>query len=121
MKEYIRWYDKDKYLSTFMVLLQTLPPKVQEEVGQDMILNIPKIIESDYDKFINIMSEHNPKDYKRWYDQNPELHCAIEAMQGLTKEQREELIYSISDIILKHTGIELTPVQERFKQIEIYD
>ncbi len=121
MKEYIRWYDKDKYLSTFMVLLQTLPPDVQEEVGQDMILNIPKIVERDYDKFINIMSEHNPKDYKRWYDQNPELHCAIEAMQSLTKAQREELIYSISDIILNHTGIELTMPHERLNKIEEYE
>ena len=104
MKEYLRWYDKDKYLSAFMVLLQSLPPEVQSEVANDMLINIPKIIEKDFDGFINIMSEYNPRSYKRWYDANPELHSAVEAMQNMTKSQREDLIYSISDIIFAHTS-----------------
>lgn len=103
MKEYLRWYDKDKYLSAFMVLLQSLEPEVQIEVANDMLLNIPKIIEKDFDGFINIMSEYDPRNYKRWYDVNPSLHNAVEAMQNMTHDQREELIYSISDIIFAHT------------------
>ncbi len=109
MRNYIRWYDKDKYLSAFMMLLQNLSPEVQELVAQDMLLNIPKIVKQDFDEFINIMSEHNPQSYKRWYDSSPSLHAAIEAMQNLSEQQREELIYSISDIILENTESNFDP------------
>lgn len=99
----IRWYDKDKYLSAFMVLLQGLEPDVQIEVANDILLNVPRIIEHDFDKFVNIMSEHNPRVYRRWYDFDPTLHSAVEIMQNLSTEQREELINLISDIVITHT------------------
>lgn len=118
MKEYLRWYDKDKYLSAFMVLLQSLPPEVQQEVANDMLINIPKIVEKDFDDFINIMSEHNPRNYQRWYDANPTLHSAVEAMQNMTRDQREELIYSISDIIFAHTENE-SPEKTHLEELEM--
>ena len=101
MKKYIRWYDKDKYLSAFMRLLEDLDPQTQCEVAVDIILKVPKIIEKDYEKFVKIVSDFNPREYKRWYDKNPNLHAAVEALRDLNDEQRENLINQISDIVIK--------------------
>lgn len=106
MKKYIRWYDKDKYLSAFMRLLEDLDPEAQCEVAVDIILKIPKIIEQDYEKFIKIIADYNPREFSRWYDKNPNLHTAVEALRELEPEQRERLINEISDIVLKHSAQE---------------
>ena len=103
MRNYIRWYDKDKYLSAFMRLLEDLDPSVQSEVAVDIILNIPKIIDKDYEKFVKIIADYDPREYQRWYDKNPNLHTAIEALRELDSKQREDLINKISDMVLKHT------------------
>lgn len=103
MKKYIRWYDKDKYLSAFMHLLEDLDPETQCEVAVDIILKVPKIIEKDYEKFVKIIADYDPREYKRWYDKNPNLHAAIEALHDLNDQQREDLINQISNIVLKHT------------------
>ncbi len=100
----LRWYDKDKYLSAFMTLLQGLPEDVQSEVAVDILLQVPKIIDKDFKTFIKIVADHNPKQYQRWYDKNPNLHTAIESIRQLTPVQREKLLSSISDIIIKHTN-----------------
>lgn len=106
MKKYIRWYDKDKYLSAFMRLLEDMDPEVQCEVAVNIILKIPQIIEKDYEKFIKIISDFDPREYKRWYDKTPNIHLAVEALRELEPEQREKLINQIADIILKHTSEE---------------
>ena len=100
----LRWYDKDKYLSAFMTLLQDLPEDVQSKVAVDILLYIPKVIEKDFAKFIKIVADHNPKQYQRWYDRNPNLHTAVESIRELTFEEKEKLLGSISDIMLKHTN-----------------
>lgn len=100
----LRWYDKDKYLSAFMTLLQGLPDDVQSEVAVDILLQVPKVIDKDFKKFIKIVADHNPKQYQRWYDKNPNLHTAIESIRELTPNEREKLLSSISDIIIKHTN-----------------
>lgn len=104
MKKNLRWYDKDKYLSAFMTLLQDLPEDVQSKVAVDILLYIPKVIEKDFAKFIKIVADHNPKQYQRWYDRNPNLHTAVESIRELTFEEKEKLLGSISDIMLKHTN-----------------
>lgn len=103
MAKFVRWYDKDKYLSAFMVLLEGLSEDVQCEIAVDIMLNIPKIIEQDLNDYVNIMNDYNPQDYKRWYDYNPTLHSAVEAIKHLNKSQRETLITSISDIVLRNS------------------
>lgn len=100
----LRWYDKDKYLSAFMTLLQGLPEDVQSEVALNILLYVPKVIEEDFSKFIKIVAEHNPKQYQRWYDHNPNLHTAVESIRRLSQTEREKLLSSISDIIIKHTN-----------------
>jgi len=100
----LRWYDKDKYLSAFMTLLQGLSEDVQSKVAVDIMLYVPKVIEKDFKQFIKIVAEHNPKQYQRWYDHNPNLHTAVESIRNLTPEQREKLLGAISDIVIKHTN-----------------
>ena len=69
----------------------------------DIILKVPKIIEGDYEKFVKIIADFNPREDQRWYDKNPNLHAAIEALRDLDEAQREHLINQISDIVLKHS------------------
>ena len=76
---------------------------MQCEVAVDIILKVPKIIEGDYEKFVKIIADFNPREYQRWYDKNPNLHAAIEALRDLDETQREHLINQISDIVLKHS------------------
>lgn len=104
MKKNLRWYDKDKYLSAFMTLLQELPEDIQSKVAVDILLYVPKIIEKDFKKFIKIVAEHNPRQYQRWYDHNPNLHTAIESIRELSPKEREKLLSSISDIVIKYTN-----------------
>lgn len=101
--KYLRWYDKDQYLSAFMKLLEGLPEDVQSQVAVDILLYIPKIIKKDFAKFINIVSGYDPREYNRWYDQNPNVHTAVEAIRELDPDKRDELINEISDIIVRYT------------------
>lgn len=104
-----------------MTLLEQLPKNVQIEVANDMLVNIPKIIERDLDRFVNIMSDTNPRVYRRWYDFDPALHSAIEAMQNLTFEQRNELILSISDILFTSNQQGFDKLMDNFSQKEKID
>ncbi len=100
----LRWYDKDKYLSAFMTLLQGLSEDIQSKVAVDIMLYVPKVIEKDFSKFIKIVAEHDPRQYQRWYDKNPHLHTAIESIRNMNQSEREKLIGAISDIIIKYTN-----------------
>ena len=55
------------------------------------------------EKFIKIVADFDPREYQRWYDKNPNLHAAVEALRDLDEAQRESLINQISDIVLRHT------------------
>lgn len=114
MVKYTRWYDKDKYVSAFMMILEKLPRDIQIEIAQDMLLNLPNIINSNCDDFINIMSRDNPISYKRWYDYSPELHSAVESMKNLSSEENAELISMISDIVFKYTSKDFNDVMEKY-------
>ena len=104
MDKIVRWYDKDAQMSAFMVLLESLSRDIQCEIAVDIMLNIPKIIDADLNDYVNDMGNFSPQNYSRWYDYNPTLHSAIEAMQQLSPEQRQILISYISDIILKNVS-----------------
>ena len=118
MKNYTRWYDKDKYLSVFMSILEQMPKEAQVEIASDMVLNIPHKMEHDYDNYINNLSLENPNSYKRWYDYDPTLHSAIEAMKNMNLKQRIELILSISDLLFSYTNFD---IEEALKRIEMKD
>ncbi len=103
----LRWYDKDRYLSAFMTLLENLPEDVQTGVALDVLDEIPKIINSDCDKFMELVENHDPKKYQRWYDQNENLHKVFEAIRQLNETERESLYVSISNIMQQNTELNL--------------
>ena len=104
----LRWYDKDRYLSAFMTLLETLDEKVQSEVAIDILAAIPKVISMDCVVFLKIVEENDPRKYNRWYDKNPHIHSVVEAIRQLSNSDREALYVTISDIMQTHTELNLT-------------
>ncbi|MCD8025306.1 MAG: hypothetical protein LUE64_07210 [Candidatus Gastranaerophilales bacterium] len=104
----LRWYDKDRYLSAFMTLLETLDSKVQSEVALDILKEIPKVISMDCEAFMLYVEKNDPKKYNRWYDKNPHIHKVVEAIRLLSEAERESLYVSISDIMQQHTELHLT-------------
>ena len=101
MQEYVRWYDKNLFLSSFMVLMENLPVSVQEEVAVDIILNISALKKQKCDTSFNLEGD-NILACNRWYDQNSAVHYAVKMLQGLTDVQRDNMIKSASDIIVKY-------------------
>ena len=95
-----RWYEKDEFLKAFMNLMQDMPIEVQCEIAVDIIIKASNMIDSDYTKIIEEVANFNPKDYKRWYDKNPNVHLAIESLRDLTQEQRDIIVKEFSAKIL---------------------
>ena len=104
----LRWYDKDRYLSAFMTLLETLDEEVQSEVAIDILASIPKVISMDCETFLKIVEENDPRKYNRWYDKNPHIHRAVEAIRQLREDEREKLYEEIQSIMQQFTEIGLT-------------
>lgn len=104
MKEIVqRWYEKDEYLKAFMALLEDLEPEIQCEIAVDIIMEAASLLNDDYEKMIEMVGEYDPKDFRRWYDKNPNVHLAIESLKDLSEEQRNQIIKVFSDkIILLH-------------------
>lgn len=107
-----RWYEKDEYLKAFMNLMQDLEPEIQCEIAIDIIIKASNMIDRDYSKLISEVSSYNPKDFKRWYDKNPNVHLAIEALRDLTPEQRDEIVREFSDKILNSHFIKLDEIED---------
>ena len=95
-----RWYEKDEFLKAFMNLMQDMPTEIQCEIAVDIIIKASNMIDRDYTKMIEEVGNYNPKDYKRWYDKNPNVHLAIESLRDLTQEQRDSIVKEFSAKIL---------------------
>ena len=108
-----RWYEKDEHLKAFMNLMQDIDIEIQCEIAVDMIIKASSMLDRDYSKIISEVGKYNPKDYKRWYDKNPNVHLAIESLRDLTTEQREGIIREFSNKILNFHHIELDEVEEK--------
>ena len=111
-KYFQRWYEKNEYLKAFMSLMQDLTPEIQCEIAIDIIMQASNMIDRDYSKLISEVSTYNPKDFKRWYDKNPNIHLAIEALRDLNSEQRDEIVKKFSDKILNSHYIKLEEIED---------
>ena len=111
-KRFTRWYEKNEYLKAFMSLMEDLPIETQCEIAVDMIIKASNLIDRDYTKMIKEVAQFNPKNYKRWYDKNPNIHLAIEALRDLEEEQRESLIADFSQKIINSHYIKLDEIEE---------
>ncbi len=103
----LRWYDKDRYLSAFMTLLETLSEEVQSQVALDILGEIPKVISMDIAVFMDYVEKNDPRKYNRWYDKNPHIHKTVEAIRQLSEHEREALCVSIVEIVHIRTDYEL--------------
>ena len=101
MANFVRWYDRDKHLSTFLGLLEGLSRGVQSDVAMDIMLNLPVIADENLNDFVNNMSLAGTGQYRRWYDYSPQIHSAVEVMKQLNESQRDIIIASSADIILR--------------------
>ena len=109
-KRFVRWYEKDEYLNAFMNLLEDLEPEIQCEIAIDIIIKASDLIDRDYIKFVQEVGDYNPKDYKRWYDRNPNIHLAIEALRDLKEHERELVVKEFSQKILNNHYIKLESI-----------
>ncbi|MBR2068458.1 MAG: hypothetical protein IJ877_01725 [Candidatus Gastranaerophilales bacterium] len=106
-KRFVRWYEKDEYLNAFMNLLADLDPEVQCEIAIDIIMKASDMIDRDYTKIIQEVGNYNPRDFKRWYDKNPNIHLAIESLRDLNESQRDMVVREFSDKILSSHYIKI--------------
>ena len=109
-RAFVRWYEKDEYLKAFMSLMEDLSMDIQCEIAIDIIIKASDMIDRDYTKIIEEVAHYNPKNYKRWYDKNPNVHLAIEALRDLSETQRDEVIREFSEKILNSHYIKLEEV-----------
>lgn len=106
-KYFQRWYEKDEYLKAFMNLMQDLPIDIQCEIAVDIIIIASSMIDRDYSKIIAEVSNYDPKNFKRWYDKNPNVHVAIESLRDLDEAQRDEIVKEFSERIMNSHYIKL--------------
>ncbi len=111
-KHFLRWYEKNEYLCAFVNLLSDLDVEIQCEIAVDIIMKASEMIDRDYSKMIQEVANYNPRDYKRWYDKNPNVHLAIESLRDLDENQRDEVIQEFSERILKSHYIKLDEIEE---------
>ena len=100
-----RWYEKNEYLKAFMGLLKDIPLESQCEIATDIILEASTMIDRDYSKIVQEIADYDTKNYKRWYDKNPNVHTAIESLRDLTEDQREIIIQNNANKLLESNTI----------------
>ena len=98
-KTFVRWYEKDEYLRTFMEMLADMDPDAQCEIAIDLIMRASDFIDRDYTNIIQDVGNYNPRDFKRWYDKNPNIHLAIESLRDLKEDQRDLIVKEFIDKI----------------------
>ena len=94
-----------------MNLMQDLAIDVQCEIAIDIIMKASTMMDRDYTKLIAEVSNFNPKNFKRWYDKNPNVHIAIESLRDLSPEQRDEIVKEFSNKILDSHYIKLDDIE----------
>ncbi len=102
MKKAKRWYENNRYLCAFMRILEDLDPNSQSEVALELMLEVLTLIDNDKEKFVKLNEQYDPKEHKRWYDSNPNLHASIEILKDLDDFDVSYLMNKISSTLLKY-------------------
>lgn len=98
---YVRWYDKDTDLSKLMSFLEGLSDEIKDEIAQDLIQIILSEIKTNQDNELFQLSENKLCNYRRWYDNNMNLHSAIEIIKNLDSQKRKEIISLLLESIVQ--------------------
>ena len=99
--DYVRWYDKDKDLSKMMSFLEGLSDEIKDEIAQDLIQIILSEIKTNQDNELLQLSENKFGKYRRWYDNNMNLHSAVEIIKNLDSKKRVEIISLLMESIVQ--------------------
>ena len=89
---YKRWYDQYSELKSLLVLLEKIDDYSIEMIAQDFIQILTSRYKNDFDSKIQTLCENSPKEYKRWYDENYNLHTCIEFIKTLSDDEKKEII-----------------------------
>jgi len=92
--QFNRWYDKYPELKSLLTLLEQVSDENIELIAQDFLQIIMNKYGSDFDKKIEQLNQNAPQQYKRWYDENYNLHTCIEFIKTLEDNEKQELIHS---------------------------
>ena len=105
MNQYARWYDKYPDLKSLLHLLENVDEYNLELIAQDFIQIIIAKYKDEFDNLLKDMSKNAPPKYKRWYDQNYNLHTCIEFIKTLkSEEEKKELINSFVIAVLSFSS-----------------
>lgn len=89
-----RWYDQYPDLKSLLSLLEKVSDENIELIAQDFLQIIMQKYGENFDEKIERLNKNAPKQYKRWYDNNYNMHTCIEFIQTLNDEEKQELISS---------------------------
>ena len=92
--QFNRWYDKYPELKSLLTLLEQVSDENIELIAQDFLQIIMGKYGNDFDKKIEQLNKNAPQQYKRWYDENYNLHTCIEFIMTLDDNEKQEIIHS---------------------------
>ena len=98
---YVRWYDKDPYLSPVMNLLEKLPVEIQDSIAQDLLQLIMSYQDISHDNKIEYLNQNTLPSYRRWYDINPNLHSSIELLKNTDPQIKKEICESVVEFLFQ--------------------
>ncbi|MGM9993650.1 MAG: hypothetical protein ACI37R_02860 [Candidatus Avigastranaerophilus sp.] len=92
--KYSRWYDKYPELKSLLALLEQVNDEHIDLIAQDFLQIIMEKYGSNFDEKIVHLNENAPPGYKRWYDENYNLHTCIEFIKTLNDNEKKDLVNS---------------------------
>lgn len=99
---YTRWYDEDKILSKLMAFLEKSDDDVRAIVANDLLQIVINEVHSEaINQKIEYLKANTYGRYLRWYDNNANLHSAVEIIRGLDTQSREDVILRIIESMIQ--------------------
>ena len=99
--KFVRWYDKDPYLSQMMKILEGLPSTIQADIAQDLLQIVMDKQRHNDDGKIAYLNNNLPPQYRRWYDANPNLLSSIEILKNADEKTKKEICESVMEYLFQ--------------------
>ena len=99
--KFVRWYDKDPYLSQMMKILEGLPTQIQETIAQDLLQIVMEKQKQNDDGKIAYLNKNLSTQYRRWYDVNPNLLSSMEILRNADEQTKKEICESVMEFLFQ--------------------
>lgn len=99
--KYVRWYDKDPYLSEMMRILEQLPIEIRNDIAQDLLQIVMDTQKSNDDSKIEYLKNNLLPEYRRWYDENPNLLSSVEILKDSDEATKKEACESVMEYLFQ--------------------